>query len=157
MLYYHRLIIFKSLSSSFNIDGWMKSCRAKRSMTDVTQTLDTLLRSRYQGASNIVGIRFQLLYSVLRAFDLYADAPAGEVQFEGLEDVDVRDSREKALRGLNIGDTYVQVKHTGAPKTLSWLDHEKVLDHFIEVYLEHPNARFVLVTSLPVKSNLVDL
>ena len=126
-------------------------------MTDVTQTLDTLLRSRYQGASNIVGIRFQLLYSVLRAFDLYADAPAGEVQFEGLEDVDVRDSREKALRGLSIGDTYVQVKHTGAPKTLSWLDHEKVLDHFIEVYLEHPDARFVLVTSLPVKSNLEDL
>src|SRR5438874_512217 len=42
-------------------------------MTDVTQTLDTLLRSRYQGASNITGIRFQLLYSVLHAFELYAD------------------------------------------------------------------------------------
>ncbi len=126
-------------------------------MTDVTQTLDTLLRSRFQGASNITGIRFQLLYSVLRAFDLYADVPAREVQFEGLEDVDVRGSQEKALRGLSIGDAYVQVKHTGAPKPLSWLDHEKILDHFIEVYLEHRDARFVLVTSLPVKSNLEDL
>jgi hypothetical protein len=51
----------------------------------------------------------------------------------------------------------VQVKHTGAPKPLSWLDHEKILDHFIEVYLQHRDARFVLVTSLPVKSNLEDL
>src|SRR5712691_6366347 len=126
-------------------------------MTDTTQTLDNLLRSRYQGASNIAGIRFQLLYSVLRAFDLYADVPAREVQFEGLEDVDVRGSQEKALRVLSIGDTYVQVKHTGASKPLSWLNHEKILDHFIEVYLEHPDARFMLVTSLPVKSNLEDL
>jgi hypothetical protein len=126
-------------------------------MTDVTQTLDNLLRSRYQGASNITGIRFQLLYSILRAFDLYADVPAREVQFEGLEDVDVRGSQEKALRGLSIGDTYVQVKHTGTPKPLSWLDHEKILDHFIEIYLENHDARFVLVTSLPVKSNVEDL
>jgi len=130
---------------------------AKRRMTDVTQTLDNLLRSRYQGASNITGIRFQLLYSVLRAFDLYADVPAGEVRFEGLEDVDVRGTQEKALRELSIGDTYVQVKYTGASKPLSWLDHEKVLDHFIEVYLDHPDARFTVVTSLPVKSNLEDL
>jgi hypothetical protein len=126
-------------------------------MTDVTETLDTLLRSRYQGASNITGIRFQLLYSVLRAFDFYADVPACEVQFEGLEDVDVRGTQEKALQGLSIGDSYVQVKHTGAPKPLSWLDHEKILDHFIDVYREHPDARFTVVTSLSVKSNLEDL
>jgi hypothetical protein len=128
-------------------------------MNDINFTLENLLRSRYQGASNITGIRFQLLYSVLRAFDLYADAPAHEVQFEGLEDVDVRGTQEKALRGLSIGDTYVQVKHTGTPKTLSWLDHEKIFDHFIEVYLEYSDARFVVVTSLPIKSksNLEDL
>ncbi len=126
-------------------------------MIDVTQTLDTLLRSRYHGASNITGIRFQLLYSVLRAFDLYADVPAYEVRFEGLEDADVRGLQEKVLREISIEDTYVQVKYIGVSKPLSWLDHEKILDHFIEVYLEHPNARFVLVTSLAIKSNLEDL
>jgi hypothetical protein len=126
-------------------------------MADISQTLDNLLKSRYQGASNITGIRFQLLYSVLRAFDLYADIPAHEVQFEGLEDVDVRSMQENALRGLSVGDTYIQVKHTGIPKTLSWLDHEKIFDHFIEVYLKHSDARFEMVTRLPVKSHLEDL
>lgn len=130
---------------------------AKRKITGLTSTLDDLLRSRYEGASNIAGIRFQLLYSVLRLFDLYADNPAVQVQFEGIEDVDIRGTKEQTLKGLQIRDTYVQVKLTGVQKTLSWLDHEKVLDHFIEVYLKQPDVRFVLVTSLPPKSNLEDL
>src|SRR5579884_30698 len=129
----------------------------KKSITDATQTLDDLLRSRYEGASNIAGIRFQLLYSILRAFDLYEDIPARSVQFEGIEDIDVAGAKEKSLRGLSMGDIYVQVKRTGAPKTLSWLDQERVLDHFIEVYLKHPQARFLIVTSLPVRGNLEDL
>ena len=104
----------------------------KRKITDVTSTLDDLLRSRYEGVSNIADIRFQLLYSVLRLFDLYADNPAVQVQFEGIEDVDIRGTKEQTLKGLQIMDTYV----TGVQKTLSWLDHEKVLDHFIEVYLK---------------------
>ncbi len=130
---------------------------AKKSIADTTHSLDDLLRSRYEGASNITGIRFQLLYSILRAFDFYADVPVQEVHFEGLEDVDVRGTKEQTLQGLSIGDTYIQVKRTGASKTLSWLDHEKVFDHFIEVYLKKPHARFIVVTSQPVKGNLNDL
>jgi hypothetical protein len=35
--------------------------------------IDTIFRARYHGAANIRGIKYQILYSVLRAFDLYAD------------------------------------------------------------------------------------
>jgi len=130
---------------------------SKKKLIEVTHSLDDLLRSRYEGASNIAGIRFQILYSLLRTFDLYADVPAGHVQFEGLEDVDVAGAKEQVLKGLNIGDTYVQVKLTGTSETLSWLDQKRVLDHFIEVYLKHRDARFVVVTSRLVKRNLEDL
>jgi hypothetical protein len=57
------------------------------------------LRSRFHGSSNIAGIRFQLLYSLARLFDLYKDPTAEQIQFEGLEDVD--------LKGLKIGNIYV--------------------------------------------------
>ncbi len=130
---------------------------ARKNLANITNTLDDLLKSRYQGASNIAGVRFQLLYSVLRTFDLYADVPVDEVHFEGLEDVDVTGTTEKELKTFSVADTYIQVKSTGSSKTLGWLDQEKILDHFIEVYLKHPDAYFLLVTSLPVKSTLEDV
>jgi hypothetical protein len=65
------------------------------------EALDELLRSRFHGASNITGIRFQLLCSLVRLFDLYTDPAVEQVQFEGFEDVD--------LKGLNIGNIYTQV------------------------------------------------
>ena len=37
----------------------------------IKQQLDTIFKAHYHGAVNIRGIRYQLLYSILRAFDLY--------------------------------------------------------------------------------------
>jgi hypothetical protein len=43
------------------------------------KAFDELLRSRFHGSSNITGMRFQLLYSLARLFDLYADPAAEQI------------------------------------------------------------------------------
>jgi hypothetical protein len=111
-----------------------------------TKVLDDLLKSRFHGASNIRGVRYQLLYSLLRVFDLYSDKAPEEVQFEGLEDVD--------LKGMRIGNEYCQVKSSRNDQSWSWLTREKIFDHFITVFQEDQNARFVVVTNFAFKSGL---
>ena len=37
----------------------------------MTKTLDSILKIRFHGAVNIRGIRYQVLYSLGRAFELY--------------------------------------------------------------------------------------
>src|SRR6266540_5970754 len=101
-----------------------------------TPSLDELLRARIHGAINIAGIRYQLLYSLLRVFDLYQNEIAGEVRFEGLEDLD--------RKGFRQGDTYYQVKRSRSEQGWGWINQQEVLDHFIEVYKSDPDARFVL-------------
>jgi hypothetical protein len=112
-------------------------------------TLDKLVEARYHGAQNIAGIRFQLLYSLLRAFDLYGDPAASEVQFEGIEDVD--------LKGLRADDVYIQVKSSKAKQGWGWFNKERILDHFIEAYRVNPNARFAVVTNFAFKGLLLGL
>jgi hypothetical protein len=110
------------------------------------EALDELLRSRFHGASNITGIRFQLLYSLVRLFDLYTDPTAEKVQFEGLEDVD--------LKGLNIGNIYVQVKSSKKDQGWAWFRSERILEHFFAVFRLQPNARFVLATNFELTGQL---
>ena len=45
--------------------------------------LDVLFKKRFHGAVNIRGIRYQLLYTLLRAFDLYDQVTS--LTFEGIE------------------------------------------------------------------------
>ncbi len=111
-----------------------------------TPSLDELLRARIHGAINIAGIRYQLLYSLLRVFDLYQNEIAGEVRFEGLEDLD--------RKGFRQGDTYYQVKRSRSEQGWGWINQQEVLDHFIEVYKSDPDARFVLVTNFTFKGQL---
>ncbi|MEZ4735024.1 MAG: hypothetical protein R3E79_48635 [Caldilineaceae bacterium] len=70
--------------------------------------MTSLIKARVHGAINIAGIRFQLLYSLLRSFDLYEFDDNATVQFEGLEDLD--------KRTLRAGDTYYQVKTSVSTK-----------------------------------------
>ena len=54
------------------------------------QKLDALLKNRWHGAVNIRGIRYQILYSLFRAFDLYKkNSIASSIRLEGIEDVDL--------------------------------------------------------------------
>jgi hypothetical protein len=71
--------------------------------TDINQQLEGLLNSRYDGAANIRGIRYQVAYSLLRAFGLYEGESNASIRQEGIEDVDVNGSRDVEARGLQIG------------------------------------------------------
>ena len=110
------------------------------------QALNELLSSRFHGSSNINGIRFQLLYSLVHVFDLYTDPIAEQIQFEGLEDID--------LKGFHVGNIYIQVKSSKNDHGWAWLRCEKILDHFVEVFQLDPNARFVLATNFELKGQL---
>lgn len=112
-------------------------------------TLDQLIKARVHGAINIAGIRFQLLYSLLRSFDLYEFDDNATVQFEGLEDLD--------KRTLRAGDTYYQVKTSISDQGWSWFNQAKILDHFVEAYQLDPTAKFVVVTNFQLKGDLEKL
>ena len=60
----------KNIISSTGKDSTVEGIKFNRD-------IDTILKSRWQGAINIRGIRFQILYSLLRAFELY-DVAKGE-------------------------------------------------------------------------------
>lgn len=112
-------------------------------------TLDQLIKARIHGAINIAGIRFQLLYSLLRSFDLYKSNADATVQFEGLEDLD--------KRTLHAGDTYYQVKTSTSVQGWSWFNKAKILDHFLEAYQLDPTAKFIVVTNFQLKGDLEKL
>jgi len=112
----------------------------------MNQKLIQLLQRRFGGATNIAGIRYQLLYSVLRAFDLYQPDAPEVVAFEGIEDVD--------LQGLQFGNLYVQVKWSNNKQGLSWLKQKKLLERFAETYLLDSRAHFLLVTNFGFKGSL---
>lgn len=118
------------------------------------QSLNEILQSRFHGAVNITGIRFQLLYSLVRLFDLYNNTTAQTIQFEGIEDVDVR---TRNINGFHIGNTHVQVKGSRNDQGWGWLKREKILDHFIQVFRLDFDARFVVVTNFAFKGQLQTL
>ncbi len=105
--------------------------------TRLPHVLTALLERRYHGAANVRGVRYQLLYFVWRAFDLYDDRAPDELIGEGLEDVD--------LRSVTSGNEYVQVK--GYERGLPWRDFVAILRGFLPVFRSDPEARFTIVTS----------
>src|ERR1051326_4774087 len=105
--------------------------------------LKSLFKARFGGAVNIRGIRYQLLYSLRRAFDLYdeTDDPELSVTLEGIEDVDVN---------LRRGEEYVQVKTAHRPQNWSFLKSPianflQTLRSFPQTVLTTDAQRFVLV------------
>jgi transposase len=98
-----------------------------------------LLAERLGGFWNLTGVRFQLHYGLLQAFQLYVGDSTRYVRFEGLEDVDVG--------RIDAGDLHIQVKTSSENQGWSWAKEKKVFDHFIEVYRTDPNGRFRLVTN----------
>jgi hypothetical protein len=123
----------------------------KRADHALAQSADEILRARYQGASNIAGVRYQLLYGLACAFEVYGDAGIREVRLEGIEDVDTRDN---VLNGIQAGGIYRQAKHSGTYKTWSWFKKERILEHFVEVYRVQSDAHFVVVTNFALRGDL---
>ena len=107
--------------------------------------LDTLLKTRFHGAVNIRGIRYQILYSVLRSFDFYAkEKEVSSIRLEGIEDVD--------LLGIRVTDGYIQCKTSEKPWHWSML--KEPIHSFLKVYRAEPCCRFVLVVDFHLLTDI---
>jgi hypothetical protein len=126
----------------------MKKRKVQTREKAARQELNVLLETRFHGAVNIRGIRYQMLYSLLRAFDLYAeDGKASAIRLEGIEDVD--------LLGLRLGDEYIQVKTSQDP--WKWNQLKKPIQGFLQVYRADPYCQFVLAVDFPVHKDIAKL
>jgi hypothetical protein len=109
--------------------------------------LDDLIKQRFGGAVNIRGIRYQILYSVYRAFDLYSeDSKTQSLKLEGVEDVDVR---------LDLGDQYVQVKTADNP--WGWGQLKDPIKGFLQAYRLTPDSNFVLAVNFQLRHDIARL
>ena len=98
--------------------------------------IETLLKTRFHGAVNIRGIQYQILYSILRAFDLYKfQGLTGSLRLEGLEDVD--------LLGLRLDNEYIQAKSSQTP--WNWSKLKEPIKGFLEIQRADSQCNFLLV------------
>ncbi|KKG14680.1 hypothetical protein EO98_17410 [Methanosarcina sp. 2.H.T.1A.6] len=114
---------------------------------------DALFKSRFHGATNIHGIRYQILYSILRAFELYDnETQAASITLEGIEDVDVE------VVGLRILNEYVQVKSSSKHWTWSNLksyDNKRgPIQNFIDAHRVDSDSNFLLVFDFELKNEI---
>lgn len=127
--------------------------------TPVADSLDALLASRYHGASNIRGVRFQVRYSVLRCAELVAaqrrgEAPATRLRFEGLEDLDALSDRRPGLLVV-AAEELVPLKSSTAGWTWSGLTDS--VTNFLEAYRTDAELRFRLVINFTPWGELAEL
>jgi hypothetical protein len=110
--------------------------------------IDTILKSRWHGAVNIRGIRYQLLYSLLRAFELYDDADGNRyLRLEGIEDLD--------LLGFFSENQYFQIKT--ADKPWNWAKLKEPVKNFLEVARSTESDRFILVVNFTPETDIEKL
>lgn len=110
--------------------------------------LNSLLQTRFHGAVNIRGIRYQLLYSLIIALRLYEDEHAqGSLRIEGLEDID--------LLGLHTADEYVQVKTADSP--WNWAKLKQPVTSFLDVLRAEGRSQFVLAVNFSLRDDLARL
>lgn len=115
---------------------------------NTSQELDDLFKNRWHGAVNIRGIRYQILYSLLRAFDLYkGENINSSIRLEGIEDVDFID-----LVGFHSQNEYVQVK--SADKSWDWNQLKGPIEGFIQFSRTDSHCRFVLAVNFPLTKDI---
>lgn len=112
----------------------------------MVKNLDDLLRTRFKGAINIRGIRYQLLYSLLRGFDLYDGNEGDQLRLEGIEDVDVR---------LWSSEEFVQVKT--ADKPWNWAALKEPIKGFLEACRIDTTNRFRLAVDFALRHDIEKL
>jgi hypothetical protein len=133
--------IEKSDQMSARFNGKM----AQTSADAPSKGLESLFRTRFHGAANIRGIQYQILYSILRAFDLYKiQDETGFIRLEGLEDID--------LLGLRLGNKYIQVKSSQIP--WNWSKLKEPIRGFLEVHRSEPQCYFELVTNFQLQKDI---
>jgi hypothetical protein len=131
----------------------VKSRNPKRprqvSITDTpNQDLDAILSTRWGGAVNIRGIRYQILYSLLCAFDIYNQEGSNVfLRLEGIEDID--------LIGFHYQNEYIQVK--SADSSWNWSKLKEPLKGFLPVHRNNDNCIFVLAVGFPLNNDIQKL
>jgi len=114
--------------------------------------LDTIFKTRFHGAINIRGIRYQILFSVLRAFELYkSDDKIHFIRLEGIEDLDIL-GKNVNLIGLRCGNEYIQVKSSDKP--WNWVKLKEPIKRFLEVYRTDPYCNFTLAVNFPLRTDI---
>ena len=107
--------------------------------------IDNILKKRFHGAVNIRGIRFQLQYSLFRLLQIHINKEKTCVQFEGIEDVDI-----KPLKLSN--NLYIQVKTSDNP--WNWAKLKDPIKGFLEVLKTDENAQFQLVVNFRLEKKI---
>jgi len=126
-------------------------------LTSVDQQLEELFDSRYHGAVNIRGIRYQIAYSLLRAFDLYEGDGNGSVRLEGIDDLDVNGSRDVQSKGFHVGSEYVQVKTSKTNWDWGRFAESRIIENFLPVWSADTSSRLLVVTNFGYAGKLAEL
>ncbi len=100
-------------------------------------SLDSIIKARFHGSVNIKGIRYQILYSIYKAFEEYTINPDFQIHLEGIEDLD--------LKGLQSNNKYIQVKTSET--CWNWAKYTEVFKSFFETYSLDNKSQFILVTN----------
>ncbi|MEN6520078.1 MAG: hypothetical protein ABFD46_02870 [Armatimonadota bacterium] len=123
----------------------MKHTETKSLDHESIKQLDSLLQKRFHGAANIKGIRYQILYSVYLAMQLYKDGSSDwHLQLEGIEDAD--------LRGINTDTCYIQIK--ASDRSWNWAMLKRPVSGFLEVLKKNPTGKFCLAVDFPLHGDI---
>ncbi|HEX9998607.1 MAG TPA: hypothetical protein VGB45_15815, partial [Abditibacterium sp.] len=135
--------------------------------------IDALLLKRCKGARTMRGVRYQILLSLLHAFELWEpDAVYSALQLEGFEDFDLHGSANgnvfapnashADLKPYQLGNRYVQAKTADRPWT--WSQLKKPLQGFLEQQRAYtndltvvPNECFVLAVDFALTGDIARL
>ncbi|MDR7666083.1 hypothetical protein RG963_09910 [Methanosarcina sp. Z-7115] len=129
-----------------SVKGWVV-------LSLLSNKYDALFKSRFHGAANIRGIRYQILYSILRAFELYENkTQSASITLEGIEDVDIE------INNFKIFNEHAQVKSASKPwawSNLKSYDNKRgPIQNFIEAYRVDSDSNFLLVFDFELKNEI---
>ena len=116
-------------------------------MQQLPTQIENLYQTRYHGAVNIRGIRYQVLYSAMRVFELYENDAPESIHFEGVEDVDVNGIRKLELDSIKIFNQYIQIKSSINTWYWSTFRNAGIIENFLDVWKIDNFADFLVVTN----------
>ena len=126
-------------------------------MKNLSNQIEDIFQERFHGAVNIRGIKFQILYSVLRSFDLYSNPSLNAVILEGIEDIDIKGVKKPELKRFQILNQFIQIKTSVNNWNWSNLKQKKVVENFLEVWKIDPSAEFLMVSNFGYQDKLDEL
>lgn len=115
------------------------------------KSLQIIAKRRKGGSVNLIGLSFQFSYALWKILHFLVESdPNRTIRLEGIEDIDVIDAKVHLITQKDY--EFIQVKHSENKMDASSFWNKNILQNFIEVYLENPQATFRLVHNM----NLAD-